>query len=68
MGIAAAFIGGIGGLCGIMGFVTALDVVDFGLGEQFTTMFWFALAGVLLLGSIALAMGRGPGGGGDGYD
>jgi hypothetical protein len=67
MGIAAAFVGGIGGLCAIMGFVNALDVVDFGLGEQFTTMFWFALAAVLLLGSIALSQGHGPGGG-EGYD
>jgi hypothetical protein len=68
MGIAAAFIGGIGGLCAVLAIMTAVGGVELGLGEQFTVMFWFALAGVLLLGSIALAMGRGPGGGDDGYD
>jgi hypothetical protein len=66
MGIVAALIGGIGGLCGILGIVTALDI-ELGLGDQLTVMFWFALAGVLLLASIALSVGRGPGGGG-GYD
>lgn len=67
MGIAAALIGGIGGLCAVLAVITNLDI-ELGLGEQFTVMFWFALSGVLLLASIALAMGRGPGGGGEGYD
>ena len=56
MGITAAIIGGIGGLCAILGIVTALEVLP-GMGEQFTWMFWFVLSAILLLSSIALNLG-----------
>ena len=58
MGVMAAIIGGIGGLCAVMGIVTALDVI-IAIAPQFTWQFWFMLAAILLLGSIALALGRG---------
>ena len=61
MGIAAAIIGGIGGLCAVLGVVTVLEV-ELNLGEQFTTMFWFVLSAILLLASIALSVGRSRGG------
>lgn len=60
MGIMAAVVGAIGGLCAAMGIVTAVEVIE-PMGPQFTWMFWFALSAVLLLGSIALALGRGAG-------
>ena len=57
MGITAAIIGAIGGLCAIMGIVTAAELIQ-PIMAEFTWMFWFVLAAVLLLGSIALAQGR----------
>jgi hypothetical protein len=64
MGIFAAILGGIGGLSGIMGIITALDVLEepiitkLGDGEY---IFWFLVAALLLLGSIAMSVGRGEG-------
>jgi hypothetical protein len=59
MGIASAIIGGVGGLCAAMGVVTITGVITPPpLGEQYTWTFWFALAAILLLGSIALVIGR----------
>jgi ABC-type Mn2+/Zn2+ transport system permease subunit len=60
MGTMAAIAGAIGGLCAVLGIVTALEV-DMPLGDQFTWMFWFVLAVILLLASIALGGGRGAG-------
>ena len=58
MGIIAAIIGSIGGLCAVMGIVMALELIP-PIVEQFTWMFWFVLSAVLLLASIAFAVGRG---------
>ena len=58
MGIIAAIIGGIGGLCAVMGIVTAVEVIPL-ITPQLTWMFWFVLSAILLLGSIALSLGRG---------
>ena len=58
MGAMAAIIGGIGGLCAVLGIITAAKVV-IPIGDEFTWMFWFVLSAILLLASIALAMGRG---------
>jgi len=55
--------GFIGGLCMLMGVVTALDAVPM-VHEEFTWFFWFVLSTILLLISIAFAVGRGEGGGG----
>ena len=60
MGIMAAIVGAVGGLCAVMGIVTAAEVI-LPLDAQFTWMFWFVLSAILLLGSIALAVGRGGG-------
>ena len=60
MGAIAAIIGGIGGLSAVMGIVTAAGIVPL-LGTQFTWMFWFVLSAILLLASIAFALGRGGG-------
>jgi hypothetical protein len=59
MGIAAAIIGAVGGLCAVLGILTIADVKLY-IGDQYTWMFWMVLAGVLLLGSIALSVGKGP--------
>ena len=59
MGMMAAIVGGIGGLCAVLGIVVATGEVDIPLGEQYTWMFWFVLSAILLLASIALALGRG---------
>lgn len=59
MGITAAILGGIGGLSAVMGIITALGVVDPSmLSSELTWGFWFSLSAILLLSSIALALGR----------
>ena len=60
MGFMAAILGGIGGLCALMGIVTAVEVIP-PLTDQLTWMFWFVLSAILLLGAIAFVMGRGSG-------
>lgn len=60
MGAMAAIIGAIGGLCAVLGLVTITEVMP-PLGEQYTWMFWFMLSAILLLASIALAVGRSGG-------
>ena len=56
MGVLAFALGLIGGLCAIMGIITAAEVVPL-LGAAFTWMFWLAVSGVLLLACIAAALG-----------
>ena len=58
MGTIAAIIGSIGGLCAVLGIVTATEVIP-PIGAEFTWMFWFVLSAILLLASIALSLGRG---------
>ena len=58
MGILALIFGTLGGLCAVMGILTAFAVVP-SLGAELTTMFWLALGTVLLLGSIACVLSRG---------
>ena len=58
MGIMTVITGAIGGLCAVMGIITAAEVIPL-ITPQFTWMFWFVLSAILLLGSIALALGRG---------
>jgi hypothetical protein len=64
MGGLAWITGFIGGLCMVMGIVTVTEVAP-QIGEEFTWMFWFVLSAILLLMSIAFAVGRSNGGGGD---
>lgn len=58
MGITAAIVGAIGGLCAIMGIITAAEVI-LPIMPQFTWNFWFVLSAILLLGSIVFSLGRG---------
>ena len=60
MGFLAWIFGGLGGLCTVMGIVTAAKVAP-SPGPEYTWMFWFVLAAILLLASIACALGRGGG-------
>ena len=60
MGILAWTFGTIGGLCAVMGIITAAEVVPV-LGADFTVMFWMVLSAILLLISIAFAVGRSGG-------
>jgi len=64
MGTAAWITGIIGGLCAIMGIVTAAGITE-PLGPEYTWMFWFVLAAILLLATIAFGVGRIGGGGGE---
>ena len=62
MGIFAAILGGIGGLSGILGVITALDVLEEPIITKLGTneyIFWFLVAAILLLGSIAMSLGKG---------
>ncbi len=58
MAIAAWVFGILGGLCAVMGIITAAELipeVSQWLGAGFTAMFWLALSAVLLLACIAAA-------------
>ena len=49
----------LGGLCAVMGILTATAVVsEF---AELTWMFWLVLSGILLLASIAFTVGQGGG-------
>jgi len=59
MGMSAWIFGILGGLCAVMGILTATEVIrEF---SQLTWTFWMALSGVLLIASIAFTVGRGGG-------
>ena len=58
MGMLAWILGILGGLCAVMGIITAIEVVPVFM-EGLTTMYWLVLAAVLLLGCIAATLGRG---------
>ena len=60
MGLTALVFGLIGGLCMIMGIVTAFEVVPL-LGAELTWIFWFAVSALLMLICIAFALGSGEG-------
>jgi len=60
MGLMALIFGLIGGLCAVMGVITALGVIPL-LGTELTWFFWFMVSAILLLISIAFAVGRGGG-------
>jgi hypothetical protein len=63
MGFFSAIIGTLGGLCAVVGILDAADVMPSSIGTTaMNWSFWFMLGGVLLLGSIALSVGRGQGG------
>ena len=57
MGILALILGSLGGICAVIGIVTAAEVIPL-LGAGFTAMFWLALSAVLLLGCVAAAVSR----------
>ena len=57
MGIFAAILGGIGGLCAIFGIITILDVVTLDLKVDLTWDFWLIISAVLFLASIAISVG-----------
>jgi hypothetical protein len=61
MGLTAAIVGGVGGLCAIMGILVALNVAAEIDIKDLGYVFWFLVSAILLLGSIALAQGGGPG-------
>ena len=61
MGMSALIFGILGGLCAVMGIITAVEVVsEF---AELSWMFWMVLSGILLLASIAFTVG-----GGEGYE
>ncbi len=57
MGLLAWIFGILGGLCAVMGILTAVAVIP--ELAALTWMFWLALSAILLLASIAFALGRG---------
>ena len=59
MGMSAWILGILGGLCAVMGIITATEAVPEYAG--LTWLFWLVLSGILLLGSIAFIVGRGSG-------
>jgi len=57
MGLLAWIFGILGGLCAVMGIITAVAVIP--ELAALTWMFWLVLSAILLLGCIAFALGRG---------
>jgi len=57
MGIFAAILGGIGGLCAIFGIITILEVVTIDINANLTWDFWLILSAILFLASIAISVG-----------
>ncbi len=57
MGLLTLILSIAGGLCTVMGIITAAGVVPL-VGEAFTWLFWMVLAAILFLASIAVALGR----------
>lgn len=62
MGIIAAVLGGIGGLCAVLGILIGFDVAAELDVNDLGWMFWFVLSAILLLATIALTTGRSEGG------
>ena len=58
MGVLAFILGILGGLCVVMGVLTALEVVPL-ISVAFTGIFWLGLAGVLLVGAITCLVAQG---------
>ena len=56
MGMLAWIFGSLGGLCTVMGIITAVAVIP--EVAALTWMFWLVLAAILLLICIAFAVGR----------
>ena len=63
MGMSALISGILGGLCAVMGIITATAVIP--EYAELSWLFWLVLSGILLLASIAFTVGRG---GGEGYE
>ena len=61
MQTAGLIFGILGGICAVLGGLTAGGVMPL-LNAELTWMFWLILGGVLLLGSIAFNTYRGGGG------
>ncbi len=57
MGIFAAILGGIGGLCAIFGIITILEVVTIDLNVDLPWDFWLIISAILFLASIAISVG-----------
>ena len=57
MGMLAWIFGIFGGLCAVMGIVTAAGI-DTMLSAEFSATFWLSLGAVLLLACIAAAVSR----------
>ena len=60
MGTAGLIFGILGGICAVLGGLTAGGVIPL-LATELTWMFWLVMAGVLLLVSIAFNASRGTG-------
>jgi len=60
MAIAAWILGVLGGLCAVMGIITATGTIPLlaELPTEITTMFWLVLSAILLLACIAAAVSR----------
>jgi len=58
VGVLAGILAILGGLCGVMGIVTATGVVPL-LGAELTWMFWLVLGAILFLACIAALIASG---------
>lgn len=59
MSIFALVLGILGGLCAVMGIITATTEIIPSLGPGITDMFWFIVGIILFLAAIAIGVNRG---------
>ena len=58
MGLLALILGILGGLCAIMGIITAAEII-LPVTAAFTPVFWLGLAGVLFIAAIFCLVAQG---------
>ncbi len=58
MGMFGLVLGVLGGLCAVMGILTAIEAVPL-IATEFTWLYWFSLSGILFLATIASLLTRG---------
>lgn len=57
MGITALIVGIFGGLCAVVGIITAVEIIP-AVMPQLTWEFWFMLSAILYLTAIAFILSR----------
>ncbi len=58
MGVLSGILCILAGLCGVMGIITATEVIELTSAGISDWMFWFGLSAILFVAAIAFGVGR----------